>query len=63
MKGDAIPIGSRIIAVADTYDALTSKRPYRDSWERHSSMDQIDRGVEKGLFDPKIVQALHAFMD
>ncbi len=63
LKGDAIPIGSRIIAVADTYDALTSKRPYRDSWERHSSLDQIDRGVEKGMFDPKIVQALHAFMD
>lgn len=63
LKGDAIPIGSRIIAVADTYDALTSKRPYRDSWERHSALDQIDRGVEKGVFDPKIVQILHKFMD
>jgi HD-GYP domain-containing protein (c-di-GMP phosphodiesterase class II) len=63
LKGDAIPIGSRIIAVADTYDALTSKRPYRDSWERHSALDQIDRGVDKGVFDPKIVQILHTFMD
>lgn len=60
---DEIPRMARIIAVADTFDALTSKRPYRDSWERHSSLDQIDRGVEKGLFDPKIVQALHKFMD
>jgi putative nucleotidyltransferase with HDIG domain len=63
LKGDAIPIGSRIIAVADTYDALTSKRPYRDSWERHSALDQIDRGVDKGVFDPKIVKILHTFMD
>ena len=63
LQGEKIPVGSRIIAVADTYDALTSKRPYRDSWERHSALDQIDRGVEKGVFDPKIVQALHKFMD
>lgn len=63
LKGEAIPIGSRIIAVADTYDALTSKRPYRDSWERHAALDQIDRGVEKGVFDPKVVLALHKFMD
>lgn len=63
LKGDAIPIGSRIIAVADTYDALTSKRPFRDAWERHAALDQIDRGVERGLFDPKIVQILHTFMD
>lgn len=63
LRGDAIPIGSRIIAVADTYDALTSKRPFRDAWERHAALDQIDRGVEKGLFDPKIVQILHRFMD
>jgi HD-GYP domain-containing protein (c-di-GMP phosphodiesterase class II) len=63
LKGDAIPVGSRIIAVADTYDALTSKRPFRDAWERHAALDQIDRGVGKGLFDPKVVQALHKFMD
>ncbi len=63
LKGDKIPIGSRIVVVADAYDALTSKRPYRDSWERHAAMDQIDRGVEKGLFDPQVVRALHKFMD
>jgi putative nucleotidyltransferase with HDIG domain len=63
LKGDAIPIGSRIIAVADTYDALTSKRPFRDAWERHAALDQIDRGVQKGLFDPKIVQLLRTFME
>lgn len=63
LKGDKIPIGSRIVVVADAYDALTSKRPYRDSWERRSSLEQIDRGVEKGLFDPQVVQALHKLLD
>ncbi len=63
LKGDKIPLGSRIVVVADAFDALTSKRPYRDSWERHAAMDQIDRGVEKGLFDPQVVRALHKFMD
>lgn len=63
LKGDKIPLGSRIVAVADAYDALTSKRPYRDSWERRAAMDQIDRGVEKGLYDPKVAQALHKLLD
>jgi HD-GYP domain-containing protein (c-di-GMP phosphodiesterase class II) len=63
LKGDKIPLGSRIVAVADAYDALTSKRPYRDSWERRASLDQIDRGVEKGLYDPKVAQAMHTLLD
>ncbi len=32
LVGEAIPLGSRIIAVADVYDALTSERPYRAAW-------------------------------
>jgi HD-GYP domain-containing protein (c-di-GMP phosphodiesterase class II) len=63
LQGEKIPIGSRIVAVADAYDALTSKRPFRDAWERHAALDQINLGVEKGLFDPKIVQALRMFME
>lgn len=31
LEGDAIPLGARILSVADTYDALTSRRPYRDA--------------------------------
>lgn len=62
LKGEDIPIGSRIIAVADAYDALTSKRPYRDSWERHAALDEIGRGVETGLYDPQTVKALERIM-
>lgn len=57
-KGDDIPIGARIIAVADAYDALTSWRPYRERWERHAALAEIQRCVERGNFDPKVVHTL-----
>ncbi len=57
-QGEDIPLGSRIIAVADAYDALTSWRPYRESWERRAALGEIRREVEKGMFDPAVVGAL-----
>jgi HD-GYP domain-containing protein (c-di-GMP phosphodiesterase class II) len=62
LKGEDIPIGARIVAVADAYDALISWRPYRDPWERNVALDEIGRGVGKGLFDPKVVDALIKIM-
>jgi HD-GYP domain-containing protein (c-di-GMP phosphodiesterase class II) len=58
LAGQRIPFGSRIIAVADAYDALTSKRPYRDPWERQSALEEIRRGVEKGMYDPNVADVL-----
>lgn len=58
LKGTAIPIGSRIIAVADAYDALTAWRPYREAWDRRAAMDEIHRNVKKGLYEPEIVEIL-----
>jgi adenylate cyclase len=58
LRGEKIPLGSRIVAVADAYDALTSWRPYREPWERHAALDEIRRGAEKGLYDPKVVETL-----
>jgi HD-GYP domain-containing protein (c-di-GMP phosphodiesterase class II) len=58
LKGDDIPMGSRIIAVADAYDALTSWRPYREPWERHAAIGEINREVEIGKFDPIVVSTL-----
>ena len=62
LKGEDIPLGARIVAVADAYDALISWRPYRDPWERHVALDEIGRGVGKGLYDPKVVDALIKIM-
>jgi response regulator RpfG family c-di-GMP phosphodiesterase len=58
LQGEDIPMGSRIIAVADAYDALTSWRPYRESWDRRAALGEIRREVEKGMFDPAVVNAL-----
>lgn len=58
LRGEAIPVGSRIIAVADAYDALTSWRPYRESWESAATLRDIRGQTEKGVFDPGVVAAL-----
>jgi HD-GYP domain-containing protein (c-di-GMP phosphodiesterase class II) len=58
LEGEKIPLGSRIIAVADAYDALTSKRAYRDPWEGQSALEEIRRGVEKGMYDPNVADVL-----
>ena len=55
--GEAISLNARIFAVADTFDALTSHRPYRHAEEREQALEIITRGAGTE-FDPKIVQAL-----
>ena len=58
LKGEEIPIGSRIMIVADAYEAMTSDRIYRKSIGHERAMEQLDKfkGVQ---FDPRIVRALH----
>ena len=56
LKGDAIPLVGRIVAVADVFDALTSARPYKPAWE----LDRAERFMreQRGLhFDPECVDA------
>lgn len=56
LKGEQIPLSGRIVAVADVFDALTSKRPYKEPWSIEDALDYIkkNRGTH---FDPKIVEA------
>lgn len=57
LKGDEIPIGSRIMIVADAYEAMTSDRIYRKALGHDRAMEQLNRF--KGIqFDPKMVRAL-----
>ena len=54
LKGDEIPIGARIIAVVDVYQALVSNRPYRKAYSKREALKIIKE--ESGThFDPKIV--------
>lgn len=62
LKREEIPIESRICAVADVFDALTSKRPYKLAWSVEEALALITR--ERGEhFDPQAVDALLGGMD
>jgi HD-GYP domain-containing protein (c-di-GMP phosphodiesterase class II) len=56
LADSAIPIGARILAVCDTFDALTSRRPYRDARETTLAIDILVKG-SGSLFDPDVVEA------
>ncbi|HLG58867.1 MAG TPA: HD-GYP domain-containing protein [Vicinamibacterales bacterium] len=58
-SGESIPLESRIIAVADVYDALTSDRPYRKAMSTFEARDIITNGAETE-FDPKVIAAFNA---
>lgn len=56
ISGDALPIGARIITVADVYDALTSDRPYRKAMSPFDAKELILKGSGTE-FDPLVVDA------
>ena len=61
-KGEDIPLGSRIIIVADAYEAMTSDRIYRKAIGHERAMDQLNR--YKGIqFDPRVVRALGSLLE
>ena len=53
--GEAIPLGARISAIADTYDAMTSSRSYRSGLDHSVAMDEIKRNSGT-QFDPSLVE-------
>jgi HD-GYP domain-containing protein (c-di-GMP phosphodiesterase class II) len=55
LAGDAIPLGARIIAVCDAYDAMVSDRPYRSSLGSAQALAELRRCAGK-QFDPEIVE-------
>jgi HD-GYP domain-containing protein (c-di-GMP phosphodiesterase class II) len=59
LRGEKIPLGARIVAVADTFDALTSCRPYREAMSPSEAIRVIV--AESGVtFDPAVVTAFVA---
>lgn len=55
LKGEEIPIEARIIAIADSYDAMTSDRPYRQGLSREVAREELIR-CSGTQFDPEIVE-------
>jgi putative nucleotidyltransferase with HDIG domain len=57
LSGETIPLGARIFAVADAYDAITSDRPYRKGRPHEAALAEIVAGAGR-QFDARVVQAL-----
>ena len=59
---DKIHLYARIVAVADVFDALTSKRPYKDPWDFYEAFNYIitQRGTH---FDPQVIDAFEVLQD
>lgn len=56
-KGHDIPLSARIVAVADVFDALTSKRPYKDAWPIEKALSVMMEESGKH-FDPEVISAM-----
>jgi putative two-component system response regulator len=61
LKGDAIPLPARIVSVADTFDALTHKRPYKRAWPLDEAMAEIER-LSGSKFDPTVVSSFRTLV-
>ena len=59
LTADGIPVAARVFAIADVFDALTSRRPYKDALPFDAAMEILERG--RGThFDPKLLDAFAA---
>jgi HD-GYP domain-containing protein (c-di-GMP phosphodiesterase class II) len=55
---DQIPLEARIVAVADVYDALSNRRPYKEVWTEQEIVDELEKEVALGRLDAQCVKAL-----
>lgn len=62
LRGEAIPLGGRIVAVADVFDALVSERPYKRPWSFEEARAYLQTNAG-GHFDPRCVDAFLAGWD
>jgi HD-GYP domain-containing protein (c-di-GMP phosphodiesterase class II) len=56
LRGEEIPILAKIVAVADTYDAMTTDRPYRKAMEKETAIEELKR-CSGTQFDKEVVEA------
>jgi putative two-component system response regulator len=62
LRGDDIPLGARIVAGADAWDAMTSDRPYRASMPRDQALQELNRGAGT-QWDADVIRALMHLVD
>lgn len=61
LAGDQIPLSARIFTVVDSFDAMTTDRPYRRALSPNRAMEELDRGAGT-QFDPTVVEAFVRMM-
>jgi HD-GYP domain-containing protein (c-di-GMP phosphodiesterase class II) len=62
LKGEAIPLVARIFAIADVFDALCSRRPYKAPFPLENALEILQ--CEAGMhFDPRLIQAFTAMAE
>ena len=62
LAGEAIPESARIVAVADVFDALTTKRPYKEPWPVGLALDALREGYGRH-FQPSLIDAFEACLE
>ncbi|WP_213607873.1 two-component system response regulator [Pseudoalteromonas sp.] len=62
LKGEEISIEGRIVAIADVFDALTSKRPYKEPWSIEQTLEHMQQQAGKH-FDPQLVELFISKID
>ena len=60
LRGEQIPVEARIVAVADVFDALTSRRPYKEPWPVAAAVVELRRMLDAGKLDARCVYGLEA---
>lgn len=58
LAGEKIPLGSRILALVDAYDALTAWRPYRNRWNPRPAFAELEKDARNGKYDPRLTGLL-----
>jgi response regulator RpfG family c-di-GMP phosphodiesterase len=61
-RGDEIPLFGRIVAIADVYDALASKRAYKEAWDEADILQTMKDGAGQ-QFDPELIQVFLSSID
>jgi len=61
LSGEEIPLASRIIALADVFDALTTERPYKQAWDIEQAMQMIEESAGSH-FDPGLVPIVRSLL-
>ncbi len=62
LSGEDIPLEARIVCLADIYDALATTRSYKKAFPREQCIAILRADAEKGLLDPKVVEAFVAYL-